>query len=199
MRHKQLLYILFPILLLLPLFVRAVWSVRVDLRAARESVEVGNIDAALESYRNVLTWALPGSAPLNDAAVESMQLIEKSILEPSLKLKAWNELKRGLYSGRSFLRPYGDDDELVKRVESEILGLQGERAPADIQYVEKPTLSYGYQAFAGWSFLCWILSVVLLIWKGISPDGSLRRRYFIRYGCTAMTLYLLWAFSLFGS
>jgi hypothetical protein len=199
MRHRYFLLIVFPLLLLLPLFIRAVWSVRVDLRAAREFVAAGNVDAALDSYRHVLAWALPGSAPLNDAAVESTQLIEKAILEPSLKLKAWNELKRGLYAGRSFLRPYRHDDELVERIETEILALQGARTPNDISYLEKPTLHYGYQAFAGWSFIGWILSVVFLIWKGISPDGSLRRRYFIRYGSIAIVLYLLWAFSLLGS
>lgn len=190
--------LLFVALLFLagPLLGRMLFLSTRDLKAARSALNAGDLDEALQRYQSVLYWAWPGSSTFQEAFQEATQTIKNNPLAPELELKAWNEIRRALYGSRSFLSAYGERLRAQQEIDARIEALLGAGGNFDLKSEMPQTPRYGLSALASWSFLCWILCVLLCIWKGINPDGSVRKKKVLRYAAIAIVAYCIWVAAL---
>jgi hypothetical protein len=192
MLRKITLLVLALLLLAGPLLGRMLFISTRDLKVARSALNAGDFDEALMRYQSVLYWAWPGSSTSQEAFQEATQMIKNNPLAPELELKAWNEIRRALYGSRSFLAAYGERLRAQQEIDARIEALLGEGAKFDLQSEMPQKPRYGLSALASWSFLCWILCVLLCIWRGINPDGSVRKKKVLRYAAIGVVAYWIW-------
>ena len=196
MLRKITLIVAVLIFLIGPLLGRMFFTSYRDLKAARSAQAIGDLDEAIENYQSVLLWAWPGSKTFDSAFNEAVRMIEVARLSPELELKAWNEIRRALYSSRNFLTAQEARILALQEIDSRIKKISAADGPFDLKQSAVQLPHYGLSALASWSFLCWILSVFVLIWKGFNPDGSIKNKRARQFGAVALVAYCIWVVAL---
>ncbi|MDC0357759.1 hypothetical protein OAO01_03010 [Oligoflexia bacterium] len=196
---KLLTCLIILVILVLPLYVRALYESAHYLKAGRDSAAQAQWQAAVVSLRKAAAW----SAPLNCFAKDARELLFQLSTAPehdeAFRLEALRELKRGIMTSRNGFtwgRLVAAKGWLTKVDRELVKLLPKEQQEHQINAVHPPHVNFGFQLLAQCMFWCWIASVAYLIFWGFAKDGTIKRAPLYRGLMLTGIFYTLWLVTL---
>ncbi len=155
-------------------------------RAAVALEQQGKLDAAIDEYRWALRWYTPWGPWHGDAAEALWELGSRSAADhPERTIRAWDSLRSGLLTGRSFYQPQAALLAKVNGALPPVLVRVAERrgdTRSKEALLKRFTADYqrpvGVPAWASlavsFGFILWVLGLVMAFARGTDERGKLR-------------------------
>lgn len=169
--------------------------------------KAGNIDSAIDEYRWALRWYTPWGPWHTDAAEALWDIGERALdANPERTVRAWDGLRSGLLTGRSFYQPGADT---IAKVNAKIPAVlvrmaqrRGDTRPPD-KLLERFTADYarrvGVPIWASlavsFGFLLWVAGLVFAFARGTDDDGRLRANGW-RWLGAALVGFIAWTLAM---
>lgn len=185
--------ILFLVLFIIPIVSRCYIESYVALSHAREALAHSHYREASGFYVIAARWRAPGNIFALQAITELKELISSEKKED--QIFALSELRRSLFSSRSFYYPDSQQSRDIKEIDGQLKAL-GARVDNPVVVVEPLKVSYSGQLLAQLGFWGWIVSLLMLVWRGFNADGRVSVKVVAFYGVLASVFFILWLFAL---
>jgi hypothetical protein len=163
------------------------WRSAGEVRLAAEALGRNDVEDATSHYFRAFTWYFPGNPYIERAIRGLWETGERMEAEGRKKpaMKAYEDLRSGIYSVRSYTTPYG---EWIERCDDKIAGFFA----AEIRYAKDEKMTYaqrkeyylktlgaperpskGWAAVAVFGFFGWIGSMLtFLLSGGAEPEKT---------------------------
>lgn len=203
MRKKIALCLAVIVVILLASWVRVSVDGRQARRQADRLLASGNPDEAVGFYDRTLHMYWPGS-PDVARAVEALSALageREAGGDAEGALYAWRVLRSGLYAARGLYQPYS---ETIALSETHIAGLMARREGDDesrekylalLRENRDPNRFWSMLALLG--FAVWVIGVLGVIWKGLTPEGKWIGRAALLWSGVFLIGFTVWILGLY--
>jgi len=202
-RKKIALCLAVIVVILLASWVRVSVDGRQARRQADRLLASGNPDEAVGFYDRTLHMYWPGS-PDVARAVEALSALageREAGGDAEGALYAWRVLRSGLYAARGLYQPYS---ETIALSETHIAGLMARREGDDesrekylalLRENRDPNRFWSMLALLG--FAVWVIGVLGVIWKGLTPEGKWIGRAALLWSGVFLIGFTVWILGLY--
>ena len=180
--------ILFLLIFILSAFLRSGYESQNAFKKAEQIIAVQGIKEALPELRQAIRWRTP--FPFNSPSDKAKAILSKCLenLDCEYRLEALRALREGISASRSWLT-INNDNLLLKEldnIEQDIIVMKRVKLAFPPQY--NPAL----QILALIAFWGWVLSILMLIWKGFNEKGEVNKKVVMLSGLSWSVFFILW-------
>ena len=193
-----LVLVALALLILAPLYCRTIWESRSNLLRARELRDSRATQDAIAVYRKAISFRSPFNNSA-EAACQELFLLAISQSNPQVAIKALRELRSAIAGSRSFLDGFDSSsvyNRLLNSTDEKLSQLQGENGAAKFELINPAQVNFKYQFLVQLCFWGWVLSLIAMIWNGVSSEGVFKEKAFKLYLPVTVLFYICWLLSL---
>lgn len=185
-----------------------------EFALAEKHLAQGELSKAIIHYERTLHWFLPFSKTPYQAAEKLWAIAQKFETQNKNKeaLKTYRILRGAFYSIRSIYTPGKKWIQLCNDKIAHLMAINFTKSHKDLkvdfadkksQYLvlleeERPPLTFP-SLVNEIGFFGWVTSVLLFIFKALSPQGNLQRRPAILFTSSFLIFYSIWIWGLFNA
>ena len=180
---------------------------------AVEAEKAGDLPRAIEQYQYAARWYTPASSVPDEAALALIRLGGEAEArgDRDLALKAWRRLRGAILATRGLTTPLEVHLELANtRLATLMAQQQLEDGGPTVRDRSKEQLIADHLALlrldpaphSGWSllivlsFIAWIVTTVMAIWRGLDENIAVRAPALWRWGGSSVLFFALWLLAL---
>ena len=174
-----------------PLYAVTLYNSCAHLHLAQTALHNNDPESAIEHFKDSISWRSPFNSYSATAQLELQNLITRAETPNTLKTKGYDYLVWGLTRSKNFLNAAKTDAELA-RIKAERTQLDPAYRTPTVTDAFSPRINYSMQMLSGVLFFLWIGSVLTLIWRAFSSDGSVNTPVLLRMSTISLLSYLSW-------
>lgn len=182
-----------------PLLLRVAWEGRVELRAAGEAADHGDIDGQIVHLGRALRWRLPIGGVEHEAAAELVAIAERAEQDGDLAtaLAAARELRSALLGSRDLAVPQADALADADARIARLMALSSRDGVVDeaaqLRRLQGASASSPARAsVAALAFVGWAVASFAFLRRGIDGKGRFQQPAATRLGVLVLAALLAW-------
>lgn len=180
-------------------YTRCITDSQSHLNLARTAIAANNGDLALKHLGQAILSRSPWNFAAESAAREVHSWLQDPKFSSSNREKSLWELRSAIFGSRSFIDKFDTRYmNLANEIDRELLKLGASTTQGALTEKLITTPRYFYQIISQITFVAWILSVFLLIWKGFTIGGR-PRPAILPLSLGSISLYCLWLASIYAN